>query len=1177
MKKKHNLRSWVCHGLIELIKMMRFTIILVLVSISQVFAVSSYSQQAKLSLDMNNARLEEVIDEIEKTSDFFFLYNKNMVDVDQTVNIKVAEKNVDEILNSILRGTDVAYSINERQIFLFKDNSLGRNGDLSGQLLKVVEGKVVDVDGTPLPGVTVVVAGTTNGTVTNDVGQFRLNNIPADAVLVFSFVGMETLEVPVKGKKDLQVILKEKAIGVDEVVVIGYGSVSKRDLTGSVSSIKSEDLMQTNPQGINQALQGRLAGVQVQQADGAPGSGINILIRGANSFTTSNEPLYIVDGVPFEAGEAPAPGTFGDKQRNNPLSLINPNDIESIEVLKDASATAIYGSRAANGVVIITTKGRGVAKAKVTFSSKFGISNVVSKIDVLDAGTYAEYRNEQAINGYTYDGKEYVGDDFLPFPVNGRWSYSKETDPETGLEMIVDSTYLPGPDDFRNGYEGGGTNWQDQIFQTAVTQEYNLSFSEGNENGHYLFSAGMLDQEGVIVNSFYKRYTVRSNISKKISEWIEVGNNLSITKSTNRLARTNSENYGVIPSSISFNPTRPVFDPDRDSGYTEDTSSGLANPYLYTRTAKNLVGALNIFNSAFAEISFTDFLKFRQNLGYGNNKNTRNEYYNRWVAEGLAPKNGYGRQADNFYESTTLESILKYNKEFNEVHRVDAVVAWTYENVNWGGKTMSATGFPNDLTEENDMGAALHQETNSSTRGESSLMSYLGRVNYSLFDKYLFTVSYRRDGSSRFSKENRWSDFSSVAFAWRLSDENFIKNLGFFDDLKLRASYGQTGNQGISAYATRSRMVALNYPYDGSLASGYAESRWGGPANPNLKWETTTQGNLGLDITMLDKRVNVNIDLYHKKTVDLLQNRFIPASTGFSTLASNYGEVENKGLEVAGSVYVFSRRNFSWKIDANASFNQNKVDGLEADQFSDVAWGLESMFLRRNGEPIGLIYGYQEDGFYDSEAEVRADPQFRDETDSRIRSMIGQVKYKDTNGDKVVDDRDKVIIGNTNPKVLYGLTNSITWKDFSMSFFLQGTYGNDILNVNIKRYSLSGFSNMPHFIYDNRWTPENREGATSPRPDGTFTRSMKASDRYVEDGSYVRLKNLNFSYLFRNPARWIESLQLNASVNNLFTITKYRWYDPDVNTFGGDVSRRGVDMASYPSARTVTFGFKLEF
>jgi len=1037
-----------------------------------------------------------------------------------------------------------------------------------------VRGSVTDDKGTTIPGVTIFLKGTTEGTSTDVNGKYSLAAIPGNSVLVFSAVGMKPQEVQVAGRSVIDVMLEEETISIEDVVVVGYGSVKKRDLTGSVSSIRSEDVLKTNPAGINQALQGKLAGVQVQQADGAPGASINILIRGANSFTTSTEPLYIVDGIPFSAGEAPSPAAYGDKQRNNPLSLINPKDIASIEVLKDASATAIYGSRAANGVVIITTKG-GQSKAHIDYNVNIGVSKIAKQIDVLDAASYAEFRNEMVTTGFTYDGKDFVNDNNLPYPIPGRWSYSMIIDPDSGLEVKDDSTYLPSPDDYRNGYQNGGTNWQDQIFQTAITKEHNLSISGGDEKGYYLFSGGSLDQQGVIVNSYYKRYTVRSNINRKVSDWIEIGNNLSFTKSINRLARTNSETYGVIPSAIAFNPTRLVFDPTKDSGYTEDTSTGLANPYLYTRTAKNQVGALNIFTSAFAELKLTDYLKFRQNLGYGYNTNTRNEYYNRWVAEGLAPINGYGVQADNYYESTTLESMLKFNKKVAEIHQFDAVVAWTYEKVMYGGKSMSAKGFPNDLTEENDMNAALIQNRNSSSKGGSALMSYLGRVNYSLLDKYLFTASFRRDGSSRFSPVNRWSNFSSFAFAWRLTEEPFIKNIDFFDDLKLRISYGQTGNQGISTYATRSRMTAQNYPFDNVLNSGFAEDRWGGPANPMLKWETTNQGDIGMDMSILKNRVNLVFDVYYKKTDDLLQYMFIPSSTGFTSMASNYGNVENKGLEIAGNFLAVTKSVFNWRIDANISFNRNKISGLEADQFSDIAWGMESMFLRRNGHPIGIIYGYQEDGFFDNEAEVRANPIYQNESDAKIRSMIGQVKYMDNDKNGVIDDRDKAIIGNTNPKFTYGITNTFTLKNISVNFFMQGTSGNDILNVNLKQFDMAGTSNMPAFIYDNRWTETNRENATSPRADGTYTRSLKASDRYVENGSYLRLKNLNISYNIKNPISFVQSLNVTVGITNLFTITKYRWYDPDVNTFGGDPSRRGVDMASYPSARTINMGLQV--
>lgn len=1151
---------------------MKLTAILFFISSFTLIASGTYSQNKTFSISRQNVMVKDVLREIEDKSGYFFIYNNEFVDVYRKINIQARDKNIGAILGEIFRGQEVSYSINDRRIILSRGESVG-----GSHQQRSISGKVTDSSGAPLPGVTIVVKGTTHGIISASNGSYSLPNVSTGSVLLFSFVGMKPQEVVVGSSSVINVAMIEESIGIEEVVAVGYGSVKKRDLTGSVSSIKSEDVLRSNPTGINQALQGKLAGVQVQQADGAPGAGVNILVRGANSFTTSTEPLYVVDGIPFGAGEAPAPAAYGDKQRNNPLSLINPQDIESIEVLKDASATAIYGSRAANGVVLITTKGAGKSKAQIDFNSNFGISRIVKKIDVLDAATYAEFRNEQVINGYTYDGKDFVSDNNLPFPTEGRWSYTKVKDPASGLEVVTDSIYLPSPTDYRNGYEGGGTDWQDQIYQSALSQEYNLSLTGGDDKGYYMFSGGMLDQQGVIFNSYYKRYTVRSNITRKISDRIEVGNNVSFTKSINRLARTNSESYGVIPSAIGFNPTRPVFDPTKDSGYTEDTSTGLANPYLYTRTAKNQVGSFNIFTSAFAEVKLFDSLKFRQNLGYGYNTNTRNEYYNRWVAEGISPTNGYGRQADNYYESSTLESMLKFNKSFGKIHQVDAVAAWTYEKVMYGGKTMSAKGFPNDLTEENDMNAALNQDRNSSSKGGSAIMSYLGRLNYILADKYLFTASFRRDGSSRFSKVNRWSDFSSFAIGWRLSEENFIKKLNVFDALKLRMSYGQTGNQGINAYATRSRMTAQNYPFNGNLNSGYAEDRWGGPANPNLKWETTVQSDLGLDVAVLDNRISLVIDLYHKKTEDLLQNMFIPSASGFSSMASNYGNVTNKGLEISGTFIVLPQKTFGWKIDANISFNRNEISGLEADQFSDVAWGMESMFLRRNGEPIGLLYGYQEDGFFDNEAEVRANKQYKDESDAKIRSMIGQVKYKDNHEDGIIDDRDKVIIGNTNPDFTYGITNTLNWRNLSLNFFLQGTYGNDILNVNIKSFDLSGTENMPRFIYDDRWTDTNREGASAPRPDGTYTRSLKASDRYVENGSYLRMKNLNLSYQFKRPVEGVQSLQLTVGITNLFTITKYRWYDPDVNTFGSDPSRRGVDIASYPSARTVSMGLQVTF
>ena len=1044
-----------------------------------------------------------------------------------------------------------------------------------------IRGIVTDELGEPIIGVNVRVKNDqTKGTITDVDGKYAIN-VPQSAILIYSFIGYETKEVSIDGKRNINVVLRESSQLLDEAVVIGYGSVKKRDLTGSVSSIKGEELMKTNPVSLNQGLQGKMAGVAVSQADGAPGAGISIQIRGANSFTTSTEPLYIVDGIPFSMGTAPETD-YGTKQTNNPLSVISPQDIQSIEVLKDASATAIYGSRAANGVVIITTKSGVEGRAKVQFSSNFSVSNPVKLIDVLSAAEYAEYRNELTINGYLYDGKEYVDPSNLPYPIPGRWSETIEKDPITGQEVVVDREYLPSPDDFRNGYDRNqdgnlfyGTNWQDEIFHTAVSQDYNLTVSGGDKNGSYMYSGGYLDQQGVIVNSYYKRYTARANNTRKIKDFIEIGSNLSFTRSENRFARTNSENYGVIESAISFNPTRPVFDPEADSGYSEDFSSGLANPYLTVHTEKNILSSLSVFASGFAEVKFTDWLKFRQNIGYGYSYDERNQYYNRYTGSGQSPTNGYAVKSDGTYESLTEESLLTFDKKFG-VHALNAVLGMTYEKVTWKSKSMNAKNFPTDDTEDNDINAAIGDKEISSSRGKSQLMSYLFRANYNLLDRYLMTFSIRRDGSSRLAL-NRWSNFYSGALAWRLSDEPWIKSLGFFDNLKLRLSAGQTGNQGVNAYATRSRFVSSNYPYDGVQTSGMAEDRWGGPAAPDLKWETTNQYDIGLDVSFLRNRVNLVFDVYYKKTTDLLQYRLIPMSSGFSEIACNYGDVINKGLELSGHFIPIKTRDFMWSLDANISFNRNRVENLNADQFSDVVWGMESMFLRRNGYAIGTLYGYVEDGFYDNEAEVRADPYYANETPAKVASMVGQIKYKNLDDDPIIDDRDKTIIGDTNPDYQYGITNTMTYKNWTFSFFLQGTQGNDILNANLLAFDLVGSDNMPKFVWDARWTADNRENAKWPRPDGTYTRSMKASDRYVEDGSYLRCKNISLSYRWLHPIKFIESLVFTASITNLFTISDYSWYDPDVNSFGSDASRRGVDVSSYPSARTFNFGIQLSF
>lgn len=1030
---------------------------------------------------------------------------------------------------------------------------------------RVITGVVSD-ENEPIPGASITVKESPNtGTVSDLSGNFKLT-LPANAKnLSVSFVGYETQIVPVKGKSIFQIVLKSSDTQLDEIVVVGYGSMKKSDLTGAVGSLKRDDFLKNNVTSINAGLQGKMAGVQVVSNDGAPGSGVSIQIRGANSFSTSSEPLYVVDGIPYNTAST-ATGQ-SNLQTSNPLSTINPNDIESIEVLKDASSTAIYGSRGANGVVLITTRKGAMGKDKVEFSANFGFSTV-KQLDVLDPYTYALYINEETLNSYGEDGT---------LPYGGRWTYSYMPDgsliKESGTYSAAPEDYLtPGKfveDEYGNRVQIGGANWQDKIFTNSFSQEYNLTVSGASDKGGYSISGNVLDQNGVIRNSGYKRYTIRTNIFRKVHKWLEVGLNSNLTKSKTDFAKTSS-GTGVIRSALLYPTTL-----QENVSNREDLLWLAANPKTYLDEAKDQLDDLNTFTSAYAEVGLAKFLKFRQNVGYSYSISKRNYYYTRNTGEGQAPTNGLGGQSDNWYSSFTSESLLTFNHTFNKKHTLGAVAGITYEQSNYGWKAMSAKGFPTDLTGEYDMSAALNPQNPQSGRGQNALLSFLGRVNYSYDNRYLLTVSYRRDGSSKFAKGNKYADFASGAIAWRFTEEDFMKSVRWLSNGKLRFSYGETGNQGIGAYSTIEKLGISNYPLGGGMNSGLAESAY---VNPNLKWETTSQYDLGLDLGFLNDRINFTIDLYYKKTRDLLQSLKMPQSSGWETRMANFGNVTNKGLELSGNFHILKNKPIDWTLSANISFNKNEISGLKSDQFaSDLWYGAGEVFIQRNGCPIGAIYGYVEDGYWDNEAEIRSDPRYANASKGTINSMIGEIKYWDKNGDGAITPEDRDIIGDTNPDFIYGITNNFAWKNLSLSFFFQASHGNDVFNGNLTDVTMSNIGNIPRFAYESRWTPENYQSAKWPKAIAGYTRAWQITNRYVEDGSYLRLKNLTVGYKFLKPIKGIDLINLTFTATNLFTITDYSWYDPDVNVFGGDSARRGVDLYSYPLSRTFSLGINMTF
>lgn len=1031
----------------------------------------------------------------------------------------------------------------------------------------------------PLIGASVIVEGTGTGGVSDMDGNFSITLPKGKTRIKVSSVGMKTQVINVAGKSQITITMQEDFKVMDEVVVVGYGTMKKSDLSGALSSLKGEDLMKGGALDLAHGMQGKVAGVQINQSDGAPGGGMSIVVRGANSFSTSSQPLYIVDGIPFDTGSTPSNGATQNEQSSNPLSMINPHDIENIEILKDASATAIYGSRSANGVVIITTKRGKAGKPKVEFSGNWGFSHISKKIDMLDPVTYARYQNEQVTNDQYYLGSNKTN---LAYP--GSWGYQYYNDGHINYNT---GKYTGKPEDFAHPgwyYDEYGNStqidvadWQDEIFQTAFQHDYNLSVSGGDDKGYYSFSGNYAKQDGTIKNSGYERYALRANIARHIYSWLEIGTNQSFTNSTTNFANTLSYNTGVVRSALLFPPT---YGPNTDTTQMDDLNWLAANPTAYVNSAKDELHSINYFSSSFFEIKLFPFLKFRQNLGLSYNDSHRGSYYDRHTQEGKAPTNGKASRATNIWKSLTAESLLTFDYTLAKVHKFNAVAGFTVENATWDNTSILASNFPDDLTKDNDLSRALDKATLSSEKGNQRLASFLGRINYTLMDKYLFTASVRTDGSSKFTDKNKWATFLSGAFAWRASEEKFIKDLNIFSNLKFRLSYGETGNQGIGSYRTLPQLGVANYPFNGSIQSGSAMVSWRGPVDTDIKWETTAQYNLGVDFGWFNNRLTFTADYYYKKTRDLLQEVKIPSSTGFSNKLTNSGNVTNQGLELTLGITPVDSHDWHWNINANLAFNKNEIGGLNGDQYANTLWyGADNVFIQRNGCPIGAIYGYVEDGFYNNEAAVRADPQYTFASDATVKSKIGEIRYLDLNHDGKITEADRTIIGDTNPDYTWGLTNNLTWKDLSLSFMLQGSHGNDIFNGNLQDVKLGNIGNITVDAYNTRWTADNYENAKWPKATSGYERNFLVSNRYVEDGSYIKLKNISLTYNWNHPFKSVglERLQFSFTATNVFTITDYSWYDPDVNAFGSDSSRRGVDIYSYPSARTFTFGINATF
>ncbi len=1106
---------------------MKFILILLLVCVTESFASEILSQKSDLELTRRETPLQQVLDQIEEQTEYRFLYNNETVK-DKFVKLDVKDKDFYEILDQIKKTSDVNYLVLESNLIV---------------LTPVVKAQPITITGTvtdestgePLPGVYVIEQGnTTNGTMTDTEGSYSITVASEDAILRFSFVGYNTTEVRVGSQTTLNVGLATSMEELEDIVVVGYGTVKKSDLTGSVSSIRDEDLNQGAISSIDQAMQGQIAGVQVTQTSSEPGGGLSIRIRGASSVNAGNEPLYVIDGFPIDN----SPGISGTSQtgqvaevgqnRNskNPLNSLNPNDIQSIEILKDASATAIYGSRGANGVVLITTK-KGSGGIKFNYDAYGGFQQIVKKIDVLETDEYIETIN--ALSNEQGGGDVFSAADIAQI--------------------------------------GAGTDWQDEIFQIAPVQSHNLSVSGGVQQTNFYVSLNYFNQDGIVKRTGTKRYIARINVNQKIGEKFNFGVNINTSRENNHNAvdgLNTNESAGPINTSQLYDPTEPIF--DAEGRYAISTNLNLNNPLatIYGITSQSEVN--RIFGNLTADYEIIPSLIAKINLGF-DSQNMRRDVYNSTKTRHGRTYNGLANVAALNRSNILAEYTMNYSREISANQSVNLLAGATYQDFISKRFSAGTSNFPSDDLMTNNLGLGdPANATISSNKEGYTLLSYLARANYSLYS-FLLTASIRADGSSRFGADNKWGYFPSFAFGWKISEQDFIPNV--FSELKLRASWGQTGNQEISNYRSLSTYtdggVAL---LNGNAYTGTQPSRI---ANPELKWETTAQLDLGVDFGILRGRISGSFDYFDKETTDMLLNLPLPSSSGFSSILKNAGSMKNTGVELMLVSRNIDRSNLLWRTTLNVSAVQNEVislGGLDRILTGSIQ-EIGNTTIIEPGSPLNSYYGYRIIGIFQDQAEI----------DGYVQptAQPGYPKFENVNGDGIISTADEVILGDPFPDFTFGMRNSVTYRDFVLDFFFQGQSGAELLNNNAieSMYPANFRRNRIEAQIKDRWTPSNPgakwpSGANPSSYDGG-----KVTNLVVEDASYIRLKSLQLTYNIPVKILGIQSARVYILGQNLFTITDYSGFDPEANSFGQSNVR--VDYSSYPLARTWMLGLNVQF
>lgn len=1099
----------------QIFRIMRISTFLLMVCVFCSYAGNAHSQNAKVSIRMNNVKLDKILNEIENQTDYLFIYN-NQVDINKITSVKVKNEAVAQVLDRILSGTGINYELEGTHIILTTEAIKDLHAQ---QQAKTVTGTVTDVSGEPIIGANIRIKGTTTGTITDIDGNFSIKAEP-QSVIEVSYIGYLTQETVINNQKSIRFLLKEDTKTLDEVVVIGYGVQKKADLTGSVANINTEKLNTQSNANIGQALQGKIAGVDIVSQGGAPGSGTRIMVRGIGTLNNAS-PLYIVDGMYM-----------------NSIDHINPNDIASIDVLKDASSAAIYGSRAANGVIIVTTKEGSNTEGKpiIDLSVNLGISTASKFLDMLDAKGWAEV---------TTIARQAIG--------------------KPALDMATDLANKPDND------------WQDIMFRPALMQNYNLSVKGGGKYSTYYTGLGYFNQDGIVKGTNYQRYNIQSKNDYKRGIF-SAGTNLIISFSHDKPLHQELRG-GMIGTILQSVPTLEKYDDTREGGYGGTYGDVVNIPHPLAIIDDNIMDRYNenvkIFANLYAQIELFKGLKYKLNLtpdfSFERYKNYLNKYDFGLATNSITQLTERQRRRRNIL----VENLLTFDRTFGE-HKISALAGYTYQDSRFRHIQAYGEGLPQGLEE---IDAATTNRSNEGNSWRSVLTSILGRVFYSYQNKYLFTATIRRDGSSKFGKNNRYGYFPSFSLGWNVAEEKFMENVHWLDQLKLRGGYGVLGNQEIDNYQYSSTITTgINYPDgNGGLLQGAFPKNF---ANPDIKWEETAMTNVGIDFMAFNNRLSLTADYYVKNTKDILLTVPIPISSGGANdPIRNAGKIRNNGFEFNLGWMDQPNPDISYGINLIGSFNKNKVIAMGSESGS-IKGGSTNQNITTSetkaGYPIGGYWLISTAGYFNSQEEV--DAYAKDGKKIQPAAEPGDIKFVDANNDGVINDDDRVFQGSTFPDFTFALNGNMRYKNFDLSIGLQGVLGNKIYNAT--RQTLEDVTKGSNFLASclDYWTPENKN-ASHPRLtwDDPNRNTRAESDRYLENGSYLRLRSVQLGYTF--PQTWfkgaIQHARVYINAENLFTITSYSGYSPDVNA--DNANYRGFDNFIYPTNRTFMLGLNVTF